>query len=144
VAVIWATGRREAEAYLGAEGPLVRVRPYLTPIADAYAAADVAVTRAGAMTIAELCAWGIPSILVPLPTAAQDHQTQNARATALAGAALHLPQGELSATRLGELVVALQHDQGRRAAMADAARARGRPSAAQAIARGVLAAMGIA
>jgi UDP-N-acetylglucosamine--N-acetylmuramyl-(pentapeptide) pyrophosphoryl-undecaprenol N-acetylglucosamine transferase len=96
------------------------------------------------MTIAELCAWGIPSILVPLPTAAQDHQTQNARATALAGAALHLPQGELSATRLGELVVALQHDQGRRAAMADAARARGRPSAAQAIARGVLAAMGIA
>lgn len=144
VALIWATGRREAEVYLGAEGPQVRVRPYLEPIADAYAAADVAVTRAGAMTIAELCAWGIPSILVPLPTAAQDHQTQNARATAAAGAALHLPQGELSPARLSELVVRLQQDPARRAAMAEAARTRGRPAAAQAIAHGVLAAMGIA
>ena len=60
----------------------VEVREYLSPIADAYAAADLALVRAGAMTTAELFAWGIPAIVVPLPTAAADHQTHNARALA--------------------------------------------------------------
>lgn len=143
VALIWATGKKQAEAYVACEGPQVRVRPYLAPIADAYAAADLAVTRAGAMTIAELCAWGIPAILVPLPTAAQDHQTHNAVATAAAGAALHLPQGELAPERLAALVTALWHDAPRRAAMAAAARRRGRPEAADAIARAVLRTVGI-
>ena len=54
------------------------MREYLSPIADAYAAGDLALARAGAMTTAELFAWGIPPILVPLPTAAADHQTTNA------------------------------------------------------------------
>jgi hypothetical protein len=80
VALIWATGRAQAPAYVQHESAMVRVRPYLSPIGDAYAAADLAVTRAGAMSIAELCAWGIPSVLVPLPTAAQDHQAHNATA----------------------------------------------------------------
>lgn len=143
VAVIWATGTRQAEAYLGCEAPRVRVRPYLAPIADAYAAADMAITRAGAMTIAELCAWGIPAVLVPLPTAAQDHQAHNARATERAGAAIHLPQGDLSPDRLAALVTAWQRDPARLAAMAGAARQRGRPGAADAIARGILATVGI-
>jgi UDP-N-acetylglucosamine--N-acetylmuramyl-(pentapeptide) pyrophosphoryl-undecaprenol N-acetylglucosamine transferase len=90
VHLLWATGKNQYEPYAaldGASGDRVRVRPYLSPIAEAYAAADLALTRAGAMTIAELCAWGIPSVLVPLPTAAADHQTHNARAMANAGAA---------------------------------------------------------
>lgn len=143
VALIWATGTRQAEAYLGCEAPQVRVRPYLAPIAEAYAAADLAVTRAGAMTIAELCAWGIPSVLVPLPTAAQDHQTHNARAIAQAGAAIHLPQDELTPARLAALVEALRQAPPRLAAMAAAARQRGRPGAAEAIARDILATVGI-
>ncbi|MBU6364913.1 MAG: glycosyltransferase [Gemmatimonadetes bacterium] len=144
VALIWATGTRQADAYLACDGPQVRVRPYLAPIAEAYAAADLAVTRAGAMTIAELCAWGIPSILVPLPTAAQDHQAHNARATAGAGAAVHLPQAELTPARLQELVTALRGDPARLAAMGAAARRRGQPGAADAIARSLLATVGIA
>ena len=54
-------------------------------MADGYAVADLVVSRAGMITVAELCAWGLPSILVPLPTAAADHQTHNARVLAEAG-----------------------------------------------------------
>ena len=76
--------------YARRETARVRVRPYLSPIADAYAASDLVLARAGAMTTAELCAWGLPMVLVPLPTAAADHQTANARALAAAGAAIHV------------------------------------------------------
>jgi len=138
VAVIWATGKHQAAAYLDRASGMVRVRPYLSPIADAYAAADIAIARAGAMSIAELCAWGIPAVLVPLPTAAQDHQSHNARATAAAGAAIHLPQAELSADRLDELVRALQCDRARLDSMRAAATTRAHPGAADAIARHIL------
>ena len=136
--LIWATGRQQAAAYAEHEGPLVRVRPYLAPISEAYAAADMAVSRAGAMSIAELCAWGIPPVLVPLPTAAQDHQAHNARATAVAGAAIHLPQSELSAEQLDRAVRELRDDPARMQSMQEAAARRARPDAADAIARDLL------
>ncbi len=135
VALIWGTGRAQAAAYVDRETRMVRVRSYLAPIAEAYAAADLAVTRAGAMTIAELCAWGIPSVLIPLPTAAQDHQTSNARAVAENGAAVHLPQSELSADRLDTIVRGVLSSPASLVQMATAARARGRPDAAMDIAR---------
>jgi len=137
VALIWGTGRAQAAAYLDRDSATVRVRPYLAPIGDAYAAADLAVTRAGAMTIAELCAWGIPSVLVPLPTAAQDHQTCNARAVASTGGAVHVPQAELSAESLDATVRALIARPDQLAAMSRAALARGRPSSAADIARAI-------
>lgn len=142
VALIWATGKTQYEPYAaldGAGGGRVHVLPYLAPMARAYEAADVAVTRAGAMTIAELCAWGLPSVLVPLPTAAADHQTRNARTLADAGAAVHLPQGELGAARLAELVDGLRAEPRRAEAMRAAATARGRPDAAARIAERVVA-----
>src|SRR5205085_5237875 len=117
-----------------AAGGRVRVVPYLAPIAEAYAASDLAITRAGAMSIAELCAWGIPPILVPLPTAAADHQTHNARALAEAGAAVHLPQRELTPERLAATVRELVDDPARLAALVAAARSRGRPDAVDRIA----------
>ncbi len=138
VAIIWGTGRNQAAAYLDREAELVRVRAYLAPIADAYAAADIAVTRAGAMTIAELCAWAIPSVLVPLPSAAQDHQTQNARAIASVGGAVHLPQGELSAESLDATVRAMVSRPDQLTAMREALLQRGRPTAAAEIARALL------
>jgi UDP-N-acetylglucosamine--N-acetylmuramyl-(pentapeptide) pyrophosphoryl-undecaprenol N-acetylglucosamine transferase len=138
VALIWGTGRQQAATYVGRDGARVRVRPYLSPIADAYAAADLAVARAGAMSIAELCAWHIPTILVPLPTAAQDHQTHNARATEAAGAAVHLPQADLSVDRLAALVEALRQDPMRLTAMQQAAARRARPGAAHDIAQHLL------
>jgi len=140
--VVWATGRVSYERHRALEGPRVVVRPYLSPIRDAYAITDLAIARAGAMATAELCAWGIPAILVPLPTAAADHQTANARALAQAGAALLLPQGELTVDRLDATVRALLTDESRFAALAAGATARGRPEAADVIARRLAGVMG--
>jgi UDP-N-acetylglucosamine--N-acetylmuramyl-(pentapeptide) pyrophosphoryl-undecaprenol N-acetylglucosamine transferase len=135
MALIWSTGRAQATAYLHRESPMVKVRPYLAPIATAYAAADVALGRAGAMSIAELCAWGLPMLLVPLPTAAQDHQTFNARATAAAGAGVMLRQSDLSVEALSAQFEAWQHDDAARSSMREAALARAKPTAARDIAR---------
>ena len=134
VALIWATGRAQAMGYLDRESAMVRVRPYLSPIANAYAAADLAITRAGAMSIAELCAWHIPSVLVPLPTSAQDHQAHNATAVAASGAAIHLPQAQLGVERLESIVSDLRLHPNRLAGMRHAARERARPNAAADIA----------
>ena len=85
------------------------------------------------ITVAEVCAWGLPSILVPLPTAAADHQTHNARAMAEAGAAVLLPQAGPSAEGLGTVIDDLLNSPDRRSAMASRALARGRPDAAREI-----------
>jgi UDP-N-acetylglucosamine--N-acetylmuramyl-(pentapeptide) pyrophosphoryl-undecaprenol N-acetylglucosamine transferase len=138
VFVIWATGRSHHERHREREGDRVRVVPYLSPIADAYAATDVALTRAGAMTTAELTAWGIPPVLVPLPTAAADHQTANAKALAGAGAARWIPQRELTAARLDATLRELLSRPEELAAMSRAARGRARPDAAETIARRIL------
>lgn len=139
--LVWATGRGQFEPYAALDREAlgrVRVVPYLAPIANAYEVADVALTRAGAMSIAELCAWGLPSVLVPLPTAAQDHQTHNARALEQAGAAVHLPQHELSAERLAAVLGGLLAEPARLSALSAAAAGRGRPDAAERIARRIL------
>lgn len=135
MALIWSTGRAQAAAYLHRESEVVKVRPYLSPISQAYAAADVALGRAGAMSIAELCAWGLPMLLVPLPTAAQDHQTFNAQATAAAGAGVMLRQADLSVDGLSAQLTAWQQDNAALLRMRDAALARARPTAARDIAR---------
>ena len=129
--LLWVTGRGTHAEFAGRhDPPAVQVIDFLDPMADGYAVADIVVSRAGMITVAELCAWGLPSVLVPLPTAAADHQTHNALVLAEAGASALLPQPELSATRLGELVGALLEDPARRSAMAARALARGRPDAA--------------
>ncbi len=134
VHLIWATGRGAHERYAHLDAPRVRVVPYLSPIERAYAAADLAVTRSGALTLAELCAWGIPSILVPLPTSAAGHQAANARVLADDGAAVYIAQAELSPPRLDTEVRRLTGNSAALAGLAANAAARGRPHAAQAIA----------
>jgi UDP-N-acetylglucosamine--N-acetylmuramyl-(pentapeptide) pyrophosphoryl-undecaprenol N-acetylglucosamine transferase len=137
--VIWMTGKASYEEFKSLDSGRVRVREYLSPIADAYAATDVALVRAGAMTTAELFAWQIPAVLVPLPTAAADHQTVNARTLEAAGAAIHLPQAELTADRLDETLRALTRDPAAMSRLSAAASARARPDAAETIARRILA-----
>ena len=90
------------------------------------------------MTTAELCAWGIPAALVPLPTAAADHQTMNARALSTAGAAVMIPQIELDANRLDQLANETILTAPARAALAAGALSRGRPRSAEAIAHRIL------
>ncbi|MFN8572840.1 MAG: UDP-N-acetylglucosamine--N-acetylmuramyl-(pentapeptide) pyrophosphoryl-undecaprenol N-acetylglucosamine transferase [Gemmatimonadaceae bacterium] len=137
--VIWATGREHFAKHAARASAHVVVRPYLAPIAEAYAVSSLALTRAGAMTTAELCAWGVPMILVPLPTAAADHQTANARALAEAGAAQWVRQSDLSVERIDATVRGLSQQPGALDALAAGARARARPTAAAEIAQRLLA-----
>jgi len=132
--VIWATGASHFQRYAHRSSETVMVRDYLSPITEAYAVTDLALTRAGAMTTAELCAWGIPALLIPLPTAAADHQTANARALAEAGAARWIPESEATATRLDAEVRALLKDDESLQTLARGAAARARISAAHDIA----------
>jgi UDP-N-acetylglucosamine--N-acetylmuramyl-(pentapeptide) pyrophosphoryl-undecaprenol N-acetylglucosamine transferase len=141
VQLIWATGKAHFHRHSARESADVRVRPYLAPIADAYAASDMAITRAGAMTTAELAAWEIPPILVPLPTAAADHQTVNAKALAAAGAARWVRQDELTIERLDAIVRELISTPDALASLAKSARERARPKAAEDIARRILTAV---
>lgn len=131
VVVLWVTGRGSYGDFVGHHRPpVVQVFDFLDPMADAMAAADLVVGRAGAITLAEICAWGLPSILIPLPTAAADHQTHNARALAAAGAARHLPQSDLAPELLGSAISALLAGDAARTMMGRAALSRGRPDAA--------------
>ena len=131
-AVIWVTGRGTYGEFAAFhDPPNVSVIDFLDPMADAYAVSDVVLSRAGMITVAEICAWGLPSVLVPLPTAAADHQTHNARAMADAGAAALLPQSEMVRDGVGGVLGRLLEGGAERESMAAAARARGRPQAAR-------------
>jgi UDP-N-acetylglucosamine--N-acetylmuramyl-(pentapeptide) pyrophosphoryl-undecaprenol N-acetylglucosamine transferase len=101
-------------------------------MAAVYAEADLVVCRAGATTVAEIAAAGVASVLVPYPHAVDDHQTANARFLADAGAAVLLPQSELSAERLAELLGGF--DRVRLRDMARRARSLARPDATSAVA----------
>jgi undecaprenyldiphospho-muramoylpentapeptide beta-N-acetylglucosaminyltransferase len=101
---------------------------------SALAAADVAVTRAGASTCAELAVVGLPAVLVPSPHVTADHQTANAAHLVDAGAAVLIPDAELDTGRLAAELDALLGDDARRAAMTTALRSLARPDAADAVA----------
>jgi len=135
------TARAWEEALAAAPGPLVRCVEFLDRMDLAYAAADVVLCRAGASTIAELTALGLPSVLVPFPHATADHQTGNAHAMASAAAAVVVADADLDAATLVAACEPLLRDPGRRRTMAAAAAALGRPDAAEAVARLVLQAL---
>jgi len=139
VNLLWGTGAMHVHRYspLAVPGRVV-VQGFFDPIGSAYAAANLVVARAGAMTVSELCAWGKPSVLVPLPTAAADHQTFNARALANAGASVLLLEQEFTADAFSKTIVPLVHDDKKLDALARSARGRGHPNAARTIIEKVL------
>jgi UDP-N-acetylglucosamine--N-acetylmuramyl-(pentapeptide) pyrophosphoryl-undecaprenol N-acetylglucosamine transferase len=118
--------------------PLVRGLAFLDRMDLAYAAADLAVCRAGAGTVAELAAAGLPAILVPYPHATRDHQTMNARPLARAGGAVIVPEGEADADRIGSIAEELLGNEERLAGMSSNAKRLARPSAADDLAAWVL------
>jgi UDP-N-acetylglucosamine--N-acetylmuramyl-(pentapeptide) pyrophosphoryl-undecaprenol N-acetylglucosamine transferase len=144
ISVIWATGKGGYDRYRHLDSDTVKVRPYISPMADAYAIADLAICRAGAMTTAELAAWGIPSILIPLPTAAADHQTANAKALASSGAALLLPQRDMTIPTLANTITTIIYDTRALHMMQKAALERARQNAANDIAAHILSIANIA
>ena len=139
---LWATGSQHYDrifaAVKRAGAPAsVHVFSYFEDMPSALVAADVAVSRAGAMSTAELLNQGLPALLVPLPTAADDHQTHNARALARAGAAVIVPESELTAAKLVTKLAHLISDPDGLDLMRRRARERARPDAAAEIAADV-------
>ena len=133
--LLWQCGAASLEQFAAfrADGRIA-VQGFVDPVADAYAAADVVVSRAGASTLAALAAWGLPSILVPLPTAAAGHQLSNAKALAEAGAAVLLEQSGLTGATLGEHLNSLLNDPAKMAGLKSSIERRARPEAAAVIA----------
>ena len=130
------TGERDLELVRGAyreAGLQARVEPFLFAMADEMKRADVIVCRGGATTIAEFTAAGRAAVVIPLPTAADDHQRKNANVLADAGAAEVIDERELTGALLADRLIALAHDPARCAALASAARRLARPDAAKAI-----------
>lgn len=126
-------GRRDAlQARYDGVGVRATVLEFIDDMAEAYARADLLVCRAGAMTVAEIAAVGVASVLVPFPHAVDDHQAGNARFLSGQGAALLLPQAQLTAERLATLLAGL--DRPALAQMAARARALARPEAASRVA----------
>jgi UDP-N-acetylglucosamine--N-acetylmuramyl-(pentapeptide) pyrophosphoryl-undecaprenol N-acetylglucosamine transferase len=121
--------RAPFEARYAEAGIAVEVKAFIDDMAGAYRAAALAVTRAGASTLAELTALGVPAILIPFPFAADDHQTVNARELESRGAARVLPQKEATPAELAKLMGELLADQVARERMAAAARSLGKPDA---------------
>lgn len=125
--------REEVEATYRSLGIPAKVVTFIDDIARAYSNAALVVARAGATTLAELCAIGRPSILIPFPFAADDHQAKNAAALEGQNASICIREADLEVDALGELVANLLDDPLKRQAMAGAARDHGRPDAAAAI-----------
>ncbi len=128
---------RVREAYVKAGADPTNVFGFIEGMRGAYAWADLALCRAGASTIFELAATGTPSVLVPFPFAAHDHQRVNAQNLADLGAAVLVDQRELFPQSLAELVSSLLGDQARLASMSREAKTFARPEAASLIVDGL-------
>lgn len=117
-------------AYVAAGYAPECVSAFIDDMAGAYAWADVALCRAGASTVAELCAAGLPSVLVPFPYAIHDHQTRNAEVLSRTGAAMLVPEGRMAVQHMADILLRLLTMPGEREPMAAAALSAARPDAA--------------
>jgi UDP-N-acetylglucosamine--N-acetylmuramyl-(pentapeptide) pyrophosphoryl-undecaprenol N-acetylglucosamine transferase len=137
LAITHQTGERDLDLVRAAyerAGLAARVEAFIFQIDGEMKAADVVICRAGATTLAELAASGTPAILVPLPTATDDHQRRNAEVVEKAGGAIVIDERNLSADSLAGLLKELMTDRNRLARMSAAARTLARPDAAERIA----------
>jgi len=135
--IIHQTGEKDYDAVSAAyldSGMSAEVSPFIDQMPETFARADVVVCRSGASTCAEITASGKPAVFVPFPRAADNHQLRNAEALARKGAALLLPENELTSDRLVETVSGLLGDPVRCRAMSHAARALAHPDAAREVA----------
>jgi UDP-N-acetylglucosamine--N-acetylmuramyl-(pentapeptide) pyrophosphoryl-undecaprenol N-acetylglucosamine transferase len=140
VQLIWQTGSRdlaEIRKRCARKGPRVVVSDFIENMSLAYGAADMVVCRAGATTVAEVAACGLPAVFVPYPYATADHQRINALALVEAGAAEMVLNGELAEGRLLSVMVSLLGDESRMARMTQKSRQFGRPEAAARVVRAI-------
>jgi UDP-N-acetylglucosamine--N-acetylmuramyl-(pentapeptide) pyrophosphoryl-undecaprenol N-acetylglucosamine transferase len=140
------TGRQDLEAVRASyaeAGISARAEPFIEDMAAAYAWADLVICRSGALTVAELAVVGVPAILVPFPHATDDHQTGNAKFLADAGAAVLLPQGDMTPERLAGMLSDFTEQRPALQEMAARAHALAMPDAARRVAGLCLQAAGL-
>lgn len=130
--VLWQCGRGYYETCRPFDSERVRVRPFIAEMEQAYAAADLIISRAGAGSVSELCLIGKPVLFIPSPNVAEDHQTRNARAMVEKEAALMLTEAELE-SGFEPLMTALLTETGRMGQMGANLRAQARPDATRQI-----------
>jgi UDP-N-acetylglucosamine--N-acetylmuramyl-(pentapeptide) pyrophosphoryl-undecaprenol N-acetylglucosamine transferase len=128
------SAKETAKAYQAEGLTTADVREFIEDMARAYGWADIVVCRAGALTISELAAAGVASVLVPYPFAVDDHQTRNAQYLVEVGAAILLPEAQLSGDSLAKALTPILADRKHLVAMAEKARSVAAPDAAERVA----------
>jgi len=113
IQILWQTGESHYEDYKKLETSLIKVRPFIDHMSEAYAISDLIISRAGALTVAEITACGKPSILVPFPHSAGDHQTKNAKSVQSFNAAILLEEKGLTPRQLFRSVIDIIYDENR-------------------------------
>lgn len=136
--ILWQTGDLEFAKYKHRISENIKVVPFIHNMADAYALADLIICRSGALTLAEITVCGKPSILIPFPSAAADHQTKNAQALVNAGASRILFEKSLHAQDFFHAVMNLIHDKNELESMSEKSQAIGRPNATREIVNHIL------
>lgn len=129
IQILWQTGQNQYEQFKHLNSSIVKIRPFIHHMPEAYAISDLIISRAGALTLSEITACGKPSILVPFPHSAGDHQTKNAESVVKAKAAILLPEKELTARKLFRSAIGILYNDNKLESMSNNARKLGVPDA---------------
>ena len=129
IQILWQTGQSQYEQFKHLNSSIIKVRPFIHNMPEAYAISDIIISRAGALTLSEITACGKPSILVPFPHSAGDHQTKNAKSVVKAKAALLLLEKELTARKLFRSAIGILYDDNKLESMSNNSRKLGVPDA---------------
>ena len=133
IQVLWQTGHNQFSKFQHHESDSVRVLPFINLMSDAYALSDLVISRAGALTLSEITVCGKPSILIPFPDAAGDHQMKNAEVLAKANAAQLIEEKDLSSFLLVETVLRLLRNKEKLEQMAHQTKNLAKPDATETI-----------
>ncbi|MBU0528699.1 undecaprenyldiphospho-muramoylpentapeptide beta-N-acetylglucosaminyltransferase [bacterium] len=129
IQILWQTGQNQYKQFRHLDSSLVKVRSFIHNMPEAYAISDLIISRAGALTLSEITACGKPSILVPFPHSAGDHQTKNAESVVKAQAAILIPEKEMTARKLFRSAIGILYDDNKLESMSNNARKIGIPDA---------------
>ena len=133
IQILWQTGQNQYKQFKHLNSSIVKVRPFIHHMPEAYAVSDLIIARAGALTLSEITACGKPSILVPFLHSAGDHQTKNAESVVKANAAILLSEKELTARKLFRSATGILYDDNRLKSMSNNSRKLGVPDATKKI-----------
>jgi len=138
IQLLWQTGEKNYKRLKHLETEKIKIKPYIKEMNLAYAISDLVISRAGALTLSELLVCGMPSILLPLPTATADHQAKNAKTIVQAGAAIMIDQHNMDNNILKNTILELINDKDKLSKMRKNAFQLAKPNATNNIVKNIL------